>query len=327
MKSPITGKEMIFRQEEAELTFRKETFRYIHLFYECEDSGERFTTTELDTLNVNQVYNQYRVKYGIPFPDEIKRIRSRYGLSAVKMAEILGLGDNQYRLYENGDMPSEANGKTLSSIRRPEIFLVYVENARNQLGAKEYVRVKERIETLVRTAVPEESTRLIFDSYSRSASNGYAMQSVGKLKNVMLYLIGKCGPLFVTKMNKLLFYTDFLSYRTSGFGLTGLAYKAIQYGPVPARWDRVYSLVDDIRMEEVLLPSGNFGYQLCATLPPDNSAFTSEEREVLDRIVARFKDVSAADISGLSHEEDAWKHYRDSSAFIDFNEAFTLKHV
>ena len=32
--------------------------------------------------------------------------------------------------------------------------------------------------------------------------------------------------MFITKMNKLVFYTDFLSYRMIGRGMTGLGYKA-----------------------------------------------------------------------------------------------------
>ena len=52
-------------------------------------------------------------------------------------------------------------------------------------------------------------------------------------------------------MNKLLFYTDFLCYKKYGRAMSGLAYKAIQYGPVPVRWDRVYSLVDGV--DQILL--------------------------------------------------------------------------
>lgn len=91
MKSPFTGGNVALQQENSELMFRKEKFQYVHLYYQCEDTKERFTTTEIDELNLSQVYNQYRVKYGIPFPDEIKRIRQMYELSASKMSEILGL--------------------------------------------------------------------------------------------------------------------------------------------------------------------------------------------------------------------------------------------
>jgi hypothetical protein len=40
---------------------------------------------------------------------------------------------------------------------------------------------------------------------------------------------------FCTKMNKLLFYIDFLSYRQRGIAITGLCFRAIDFGPVPDR--------------------------------------------------------------------------------------------
>jgi hypothetical protein len=75
MTSPFTGGVAMLLSEPSTLVYRKETFRYVHQFYECQDSHERFTTSELDEANLAQVTNQYRAKYAIPFPDEIKRIR------------------------------------------------------------------------------------------------------------------------------------------------------------------------------------------------------------------------------------------------------------
>lgn len=37
-------------------------------------------------------------------------------MSAVGMSRVLGFGDNQYRLYEDGEMSSEAIGKMLFSM-------------------------------------------------------------------------------------------------------------------------------------------------------------------------------------------------------------------
>lgn len=48
------------------------------------DTKETFTTTQMDMFNTAQIYNSYRSEYGIPYPDEIKDIRKRYGLSASK---------------------------------------------------------------------------------------------------------------------------------------------------------------------------------------------------------------------------------------------------
>ena len=105
MKSPITGKEMKLIVEEKHLLFRKERFKYAHLSYYCEESNEFFTDTDLDTLNINQVYNQYREKYNVPFPEEIQEIRIKYGLSGVKMSKVLGFGVNSYNQYEKVSLP------------------------------------------------------------------------------------------------------------------------------------------------------------------------------------------------------------------------------
>jgi hypothetical protein len=65
MKSPITGKEMQLKFESRKLTFRKEEFTIKYHYYLCEDTKEQFTTTEIDELNITQLYNQYRKKYNL----------------------------------------------------------------------------------------------------------------------------------------------------------------------------------------------------------------------------------------------------------------------
>lgn len=127
MKSPITGKEMILTKERRSMDFRKETFEIVFHYYKCLDSGEQFTITPLDDLNVNQIYNQYREKFNIPFPEEIKNIRKRYGLSAIRMGEILGFGVNSYGRYESGEMPSVSNARLIQMIADPKKFIDMVE--------------------------------------------------------------------------------------------------------------------------------------------------------------------------------------------------------
>lgn len=324
MKSPITGGNATLKREPAELVFRNEKYEYIYSYYVCDDTGEEFTTTELDEVNISQVYNQYRVRYGIPFPDEIKKIRSKYGLPAIKMARILGWGDNQYRLYENGDVPSQAHGKTLAMIRVPQVFLDYVENSRNQFEEAEFERIREKVKA-VKTDQYEEFVReYVFCNQHVGITNGYATQSISKLKNIMLYYIKRFDGVFFTVMNKLLFYTDFVNYRQYGRGMSGLSYKAIQYGPVPLEYNRVYS-INDLRQSIIYYESGKYGQKLESDMSPDMSAFTEEELATLEFVANRFQDTKAGEISDISHEEDAWKKYVDTGMLISFNEAFTLK--
>lgn len=107
--------------EDTEIqTFRKEDFTVRVRYYECKDTGEKFTTEEQDEELCSQLYNSYRVKHGIPFPDEIREIRERYGLSYSQITKIVGFGQNQWRQYENGCMPSESNGRMILAIKSRE---------------------------------------------------------------------------------------------------------------------------------------------------------------------------------------------------------------
>ena len=77
MKSPITGKEMILKKEMRSLVFRKEEFPVVYHYYLCEESKEQFTSTELDEVNMKQIYNQYRDNNNLPFPDDVKDMRDK----------------------------------------------------------------------------------------------------------------------------------------------------------------------------------------------------------------------------------------------------------
>lgn len=324
MKSPFADGEAVLLHEKREVTFRKETFSYVALFYRCEVTGLDFTTTGLDEINIGQVYNQYRCKYGISFPDEMKAMRERYGLSAAKMSEVLGLGTNQYRLYENGEIPSEVIGKSIKSIENPEVFKEMLVNSRNQFEEEAFLKLMRKVSSAASVEVEDRRSR-IFGGYGRSLYNGYAPQSVEKLKNILLYFIGRGKGVFNTKMNKLLFYTDFYSYKIRGVAMTGLAYRAIQYGPVPYHWNTVYEAIDEIGAEIVSFPNGMSGESLESETPPDMTVFSDAEAIILDKVFRRFEKCHANEISEISHQEDAWKGYVGKPGWIGFDAAFSLK--
>ena len=118
---------MTLTKEKRSINFRKESFDVIFHFYKCEDSGEQFTIQSLDEVNMNQVYNQYRDIFNIPFLDEIVQIRAKYELSASKMSTILGFGANSYRKYESGEMPSVSNTRLIQMIDDPKKFIELVD--------------------------------------------------------------------------------------------------------------------------------------------------------------------------------------------------------
>ena len=308
------------------VTYRGEEYPCVVTLFQDEDGGEPFTTTESDTVWFNQVTNQYRAKYGIPYTDEIIALREKYGLSATKMSAILGFGVNQYRLYEMGEVPSESNGKLIRSAMNPRTFLDLVNDSRHQLTDREYAKITARVKEVI-NQIPawyEERGAVgrIFRTH-RGVENGFAPQSTVRLKNLLLYIIEQMGEVFQTKMNKVLFYIDFLSYRESGMAISGLAYNAIDFGPVPQRWDRVYSAFDEIVPQPKLVRDQE-STALTASVGPDMACFTEQERAIIDTVCAKMKDLSAHDISELSHNEPAWRWHLHQTETIPYDEAFSL---
>lgn len=329
MKSPFTGKEMKRVYEKRTWNFRGEQYEYEHIAWLCEDSGEQFTDDESDTAGFVQVTNQYRAKYGIPYTDEIIAVRQRYGISAAKMSLILGVGINQYRLYEQGEVPSVSNGRMIRSIMNPKVMLEMVESSKNELSVSEYEKIISKVQAIIASSetykMEQYETRRIFNT-PRGADNGYAQLSLNRLRNIMLYILNRCDEVWCTKMNKLLFYTDFMSYRERGMAMTGLSYRAIDFGPVPERWDRVYSEFPEVRQE--LRQVGDFvGSVLIASEESDYSMFTEAELKVLDSICTHFGKMSSREISRISHDEDAWLNHHDKREHIPFDDAYMIKAI
>ena len=329
MKSPFTGKEMKRVFEKRTWNFRGETYQYDHVAWLCEDSGEQFTDDAGDTAGFIQVTNQYREKYGIPFTDEIIAVRKRYEISAAKMSLILGIGINQYRLYEQGEVPSVSNGRMIRSIMNPKVMKDMVESSKNELSQEEYLKVMGKVEAAVADSeeykVERYEANRVF-SVQRGAENGYAQLSLERLKNVLLYILERCRDVWCTKMNKLLFYADFLSYREHGMSISGLSYRAIDFGPVPERWDKVYAEFPEIE-QEIRQVGEVEGSVLKSCVPADPSLFSSEELHILETVCERFGTKTSRELSRLSHDEKAWIDYQGSHERISFETAFELKAV
>ena len=302
-------------QEVRTTTFRKEEYSYIHTGI-IDENGEMWTTTEMDEANIFQVYNQYRVRHGIPFPDEISGLREHYGLSAAKMSQILGFGINQYRMYEDGEVPSVSNARTIIAAREKEVFMSFVEASKSEMSEQEYQRIRKKVKAANGDYKP---------IVQPSEYTGFRSLSTDKVANVVRLIISTIGSTFVTKMNKLLFYADFIHYKKHGYGITGITYKALPFGPVPEHWGTLYSFLSGVDMEEFVYPSGQSGIKLEANENTDN-ILNESELSTIEKVCALFSNMSAGEISQTSHLEKGWIENKDNRSAISYQNAFSLNY-
>lgn len=308
------GEKLVRKQKSC--LFRKEEYSYIHTSILDED-GESWTTTELDEANIFQVYNQYRAKHGIPFPDEIIALRQHYGISAAKMSQILGFGINQYRLYEEGEVPSLSNARTIIAATQKDIFLSFLDASKNEMTDSEYNRIKNKIESIGSYTLPiGKSTEI----------SGYRTLSLSKIESVVQKIISAIGPTFVTKMNKLLFYVDFINYKRHGYGITGLTYRALQFGPVPDSWAKIYDSLKNICMNEYVYPSGQSGILLDIEAKTECTALNEYEIQTIEDVCQLFSEQNAGEISEISHKESGWIENVPTHSEISYQKAFELNY-
>jgi len=331
MKSPITGKEMVLIKVKNTLSFRKEEFEVVYHHYKCEDSGEYFTTTQLDELNLIQIYNQYRVKYKLPFPDEIKLIREKYGLSASKMSEVLGFGVNGYRNYEAGEVPSQSNARLIQLAKDAKEFRKLI-NLSTAFEGNALEKILQKIESIVQ----EEKLNLFkthLENYflgtcSPNTYTGYKLSNLGKFTEMVVFFTEKMQP-WKTMINKLLFYADFGMYSKVGLSISGVQYRAIQMGPVPDNFQSIFEYLaknDIIDVYFTTFPNGSIGEQFKSNSKRsfNPEIFTEQELEELEEIAERFKKCSTKKIIDISHLEKAWIENVREKKIIDYNLSFDL---
>jgi len=332
MKSPFTGGEVTLQKEHRTLSYRKEEFEVLYHFYVCNDSGEQFTDEELDAININQVHNKYRTKYGIPFPEEIIEIREKYGLSASKMSEVLGFGVNTYRAYEAGEVPSVSNGKFLQQIKDAHVFKSVLESS-NQFEEDELQKLERKIDSVRRgwKAFDSRYEQFLLGDKTPNEFTGYRSPHLEKIANMILFFAEQAKP-YKTKLNKLLFYSDFYHYKKTCFSISGARYKAIQMGPVPKNFGGIFDYAVNhnfVNADVVYFENGNVGEQFVPNGQKsfDKSLFILSEITALEDIAARFKQDSVKEIIDKSHEEPAWKENVDGYKEIDYRYGFDLKSV
>jgi putative zinc finger/helix-turn-helix YgiT family protein len=333
MKSPITGKEMTLKKEIRTLTFRKESFKILYHYFLCEDSKEQFTNDELDEVNLIQLYNQYREAHHMPFPDEIIAIREKYKLPAIKMAEILGFGANVYRNYESGEVPNESNARLIQLAKDPKKFKELVEIS-NIYEGDELNRIIRHLDKLIEE---EHKSRFQFSlqEYLLGCKRpdiytGYRIPNFEKLAEMVVFFTKEIEP-FKTKLNKLLFYADFLNFKKTCFSISGSCYRAINMGPVPNNFDSIFEYLannDFIDVYQTEFNDGKIGEQF---KPNPNKKFNQEiftegELNTLKEVAKHLGKAGTTDIIDISHSEFAWRdNFNAGKKLINYYYGFELK--
>ena len=147
-----------------------------------------------------------------------------------------------------------------------------------------------------------------------------------KYINSLLYFISQCNneKLGITKLNKLFYYLDFISYRDRGDSITGEKYIRLPMGPYASKLvDKIIPIAEEENLiTQTKDKSSKFGkrsrYE--ALVDFDLSVFDDYEKELLSYICETFKNWTTDQMIAQTHVEAPWVFSEPSKA-LDYNNA------
>jgi uncharacterized phage-associated protein len=132
---------------------------------------------------------------------------------------------------------------------------------------------------------------------------------------VLLASRSKDDPKFgAIKLNKLLFYSDFIAYRLLGQPITGQEYFALENGPALRHKARFWNRMEKSKSIAVRREPTFFDTPREVTLAlrePNVSIFTPQQLDVVYRVLTLCRDMDGSDLSQLTHQFPGWKLARE----------------
>ncbi len=285
----------------------------------CQKCGSKIFDEERDSRNLERAYSHYREKHNLLPPDEIRSMREKYGLSQRALSRLLGCGEITIHRYENGAIQDNAHDNLLRSIADPKNMQRFFETNRDKLPTYTVARLEKRIASFMQ----EDREQAFQVSFERLVSHqhvdltsGFKAYDLEKLENMILYLAKRLGGVLSVKLNKLLWYCDFLHFKETSLSISGSQYVRLQYGPVP----KYYDFITDMMHNEGLVDKGEVvfnarkgvvGEEFTALVEPDKSLFSEKEIQVMDFIADTFHEHTSTRIKEKSHREAAYKKCKD----------------
>lgn len=147
-----------------------------------------------------------------------------------------------------------------------------------------------------------------------------------KFHNSILFFVKFCNNSFLgkTKLNKLLYYLDFVSFRDRQTSVTGDVYISKTYGPVPEKIDEMLAELkksEDIQIEPPSDDKKGFSFRL--RTDPDLTVFDEYELSLLKKICDEFENWKTEKIVNQTHLEAPW-FYSEPYDTVDYKYASNI---
>lgn len=278
----------------------------------CPETDEYYANEQQMRLNDIAQKDAYRLCKGLLTSSDISNIRKKYKISQSDFSELLGWGQKTITRYESFQIQDVAHDEILRKIDNdPKWFLDLLEKAQPNLREEAYSKYRsigfklfsEYEESYRKNAIAAEQARY----GDGGLSHGNRSINFAKVVDVINYFASSqmVSSLYLVKLMKLLWYSDFLCFKRNGYSITGLAYQCLPMGAVPPGYKQLMEL-NGVEYKEVPFSDG-IGYQFICENEYFPRHLSSEEVDVLDTIIRELGSMSKEEIVKRMHAEDAYK--------------------
>jgi len=294
----------------------------------CSSCGEKLGSEKQDQQILDAVNAEYRKRTDLLTPERIKQIRARYSLSQKCFALLLGMSEATINRYEKGALQDQSHDTAIRACEDPKFV-------RDLLGRRGDLLTKWQRDRVLKALAGQDTSSYLVLTYSGlsmpdevSELTGFRHFDYTRFAYVVVHLCKEMGEICTTVINKLLFYADFLNYKTATVSLTGAAYRRLDRGPVLAVYDGLLSKMESeslVVKEEKVFSEEFTGYYYKPGPKAESIQLelTKHEENVLSFIAKEFEKCNATEMSKRSHKENAWLNTKDRE-LISYFEAQSL---
>ena len=133
------------------------------------------------------------------------------------------------------------------------------------------------------------------------------MLDIDKIEAIVSYIAERVSSLFKVKLMKMLWYSDALVYIENGLSMTGLVYIHEAMGALPIGHYSLMNLENINAKEEMSRSYETVMLHIYPNKEIEYSVLSDAEKNILDKVIAYFKDYKTKDIVDYMHEEKAYK--------------------
>lgn len=259
-------------EKETTRKLKDTNVKFIEKIATCCECGYEVYVDELNDLNLDELYNQYRIANDVITLNKIRQIPEMYDIGKRPLSIVLGWGEQTFTRYYDGYIPTQQYSKLLETIfEDPYAFLTILVSNKDQISKVAYTK-------------------------SRKAAEKLMYKDCISIDIVSNYILSQCNDITPLALQKALYYAQGFYFAFFNGFLLKENCEAWVHGPVYREIYNMYS---------------NYKYDTIDDIESvDPNVFTPNQKLILDNVIKSFCCYSGKVLEGFTHNETPWNKTR-----------------